>query len=292
MKIILFCPVREKPEVLKLSLEAHRKLEGISERWYFDDNEPFTESVKILRTAPGIRWWSVPSPGDYSPYEEHRWTSTLMSRMASIRDQAISQITNEPDADALFILDSDVIPHPKTVEHLASLNLPVVSTIYWSQWNQQVIETQPDGSTKEYTRRSPWLPNVWDFHNYQFHGVESILRLKQPGTYPVGGLGACTLIRRDAIEKGARYEPVPGIRDYPGEDRHFSIRCAVNGIPLHVDTHYPAFHIYRPEEQLKTARLWMNGETNGELIDCDPEYFADEWLTSEWEQQIRSMETA
>ena len=44
---------------------------------------------------------------------------------------------------------------------------------------------------------------------------------------------------------------------YPfGEDRHFCIRAAALGFTLYVDTHYPAYHIYR-ESDLHNAKLFL-----------------------------------
>jgi hypothetical protein len=321
--------VRERPDVLRLALESHRKLEGIDQRWYLDDCDPYSESAVMLgqeqmRDDPQLgakelgRVWILPNGRFGKPeYSDHQWTGRKMNRMADIRQMAINKFRDWcPDDrlgvswDALYISDSDVIPHPKTVKHLLSLDKPVVSEVYWSQWPRPDIcvcghpdidhnqggkrrcqhstcPCTPIGFTPS---RSPWLPNVWDVQNYGFSSAESIFRLREPGQYQVGGLGAITLIRRDAIERGASYLPIPGIVNYPGEDRHFSIRCAVHGIELWADTCYPAFHVYRPEEQLDEARAWFE---NG----CNPEYFRSQWLTmgethwmtTSWEKQIRSM---
>jgi len=75
-----------------------------------------------------------------------------------------------------------------------------------------------------------------------------------PGVYKVGGLGACTLISRNAISKGVSYDEIYNITFW-GEDRHFCIRAAALGIELFVDTHFPAFHIYRRSD-LKTLGLY------------------------------------
>jgi len=69
-------------------------------------------------------------------------------------------------------------------------------------------------------------------------------RLRRPGLYPVGGLGACTLISRRAIEAGVRYQRIPNLT-YWGEDRHFCIRAQALGFDLWADTHCPPRHLYR-----------------------------------------------
>ena len=59
---------------------------------------------------------------------------------------------------------------------------------------------------------------------------------------------------KDALSKGVSYSEIYNITFW-GEDRHFCIRAAALGIELFVDTHFPAFHIYRKSD-LKTLDLY------------------------------------
>ena len=71
--------------------------------------------------------------------------------------------------------------------------------------------------------------------------------LQKPGTYRVGGLGACTLISRKALTIGVCFKKIYNL-DLIGEDRHFCVRAAALGLELYADTHYPPYHIYRESE--------------------------------------------
>ena len=82
-----------------------------------------------------------------------------------------------------------------------------------------------------------------------------ISQLKSPGIYEVGGLGACTLISRKALDSGVNFNPISNL-SFWGEDRHFCIRSVVLGYKLYVDTHLPAFHMYR-ESDLKEAEVFI-----------------------------------
>ena len=64
----------------------------------------------------------------------------------------------------------------------------------------------------------------------------------------MGGLGACTLIARAALLKGVRFKQIENLRILKGEDRFFCVRAAALGLELFVDTHYPAYHIYRESD--------------------------------------------
>ncbi|WP_328130652.1 hypothetical protein [Peribacillus frigoritolerans] len=71
-----------------------------------------------------------------------------------------------------------------------------------------------------------------------------IRQMRTPGVHKVGGLGACTLISQKALKAGVNFNRIENL-SFWGEDRHFCIRAAALGISMYVDTHLPAYHIYR-----------------------------------------------
>jgi len=78
------------------------------------------------------------------------------------------------------------------------------------------------------------------------------------------------------------YEEIPSLKGVCwGEDRWFCIRAECAGWDLKADTHYPPFHVYRPE-QLEEATAWYDDGAH-------PGYFRKHWLNSEWEETIRRM---
>lgn len=83
----------------------------------------------------------------------------------------------------------------------------------------------------------------------QAHAEETMFlsKLRFPGVYKVGGLGACTLIKRVVLEKGVHFGDIYNL-SFWGEDRSFCVRAVAYGFELFVDTHYPAFHIFREDE--------------------------------------------
>jgi hypothetical protein len=79
--------------------------------------------------------------------------------------------------------------------------------------------------------------------------------LHKPGVYRVGGLGACTLISRRALDAGVTYEPLYNV-SWWGEDRHFCLRAVALDFELWADTHCPPFHVYR-EADLAGVEKWL-----------------------------------
>ena len=272
--VMLFSPVRVDAPTLSLVLQSHNALRGIATRVYHDDNTDDESKLLLQWEAQRGALVTTSLPNDVCPLnsgdeyrteETHVWTEERISRVSCIRNAAIDAFLASA-CEFLFIVDADVVMHPQMVEHLVSLNLPVVSEVFWTQWEQKA---------------KMYAPNVWDSQPYAHWNAESALRLRVPGQYNVGGLGACTLIRRDVLEnKNIRYVPVHSL-NLEGEDRWFCVRCEAHGIPLVADTHFPPFHVYRPS-LLDEAKIWFEQG-------CSPSYFANVWLNEEWEQQVRGI---
>ena len=233
MTVVTFTPVRQTPPVLDLFLD--RLVRQGYESWFYDDNDN-AESTRLLQDFTLLEPIDLPSDGYERADATHKWPASAVGRVAAIKNHAIDQFL-KTDASHLFLIDSDVILLPGTVDHLLSLEVPVVSSVYWSRWKLD----------------QPWMPNVWDGGHYEFRSGESLTRLAVPGHYEVGGLGACTLIERSVLER-VRFDPVP---NFPlrGEDRWFCMRAGVYGIPLLADTCVTPWHVYR-DSDLPTGERW------------------------------------
>jgi GT2 family glycosyltransferase len=203
---------------------------------------------------------------DFDGAEGHVWNKANIGKVAAMRNAGIEAFL-ATDAEYLFIVDADLILHPKLVEHLVSLNKDIVSEVFWTVWPS-------DGAEGLHA------PNVWDYQPYSHKSVESITEMREPMTKRVGGLGACTLIHRRVLENpNMRFDPVPSLM-LEGEDRWFCVRAEANGFELWADTHYPPFHVYR-REQLDEARIWF---AQGSA----PNYFRECWLTDEWVEKANA----
>ncbi len=249
-RILLGCPIRQKPTILKeflLSLQELEKTSFTFDYYIIDDNS-LEESRGILRDfaksqGESCLLVSVDQIKDVLP--PHHWTDALMCKLGDFKDKMIRH-ASEKNYDYLFLIDSDLVLHPKTVEQLILANKPIVSEIFWTNWEPNIAP----------------LPQVWisdQYNLYERNGNENLTkeeivrrqqifldRLKRPGIYEVGGLGACTLISKEALKKGISFSKIKNLGLW-GEDRHFCVRAAALKIPLFVDTHCPAYHIFRDE---------------------------------------------
>ncbi len=289
-KVLIGGVIRQTPAVLKeyLASLVSLALDDLEVRFGFIDDNTDAESSRLLQEfkAGATREVSIvkvqPAAEDYRRDEiTHRWTRQAMSRVGRFKDQLIETAIAEDRH--LFLVDSDLILHPWTLQQLWVSERLIVATLFWTQW-------QPD---------EPFLPQVWLTGQYTlftqncgenlapdeigFRTDNFLKMLRQPGLYEVGGLGACTLIRHAALVRGVRYRELPNL-DYVGEDRHFCVRAAALGIGLYVDTQLPAYHVYR-ESDLAGVALYrekcQNSVVQSLLLGKTPQTFGPQSALTE-----------
>jgi hypothetical protein len=152
--------------------------------------------------------------------------------------------------DYLFLIDSDLVLHPETLKHLIGEKKDIISNIVWTDWGAGPVP-------------QIWLSdngNLFDFGIEQTMTDEEKKRrttqfiemLKVPGTYEVGGLGACTLISQKALEKPINFQRIRNL-SWISENVHFCFRATALGIPLFVNTQYPTYHIVRDTGECSLA---------------------------------------
>ncbi|WP_195428772.1 glycosyltransferase [Clostridium sp. D46t1_190503_E9] len=254
IRILIGSPIHQKPAILKeflLSLKELNSDDLFIEYCFIDDNNieesslilnKFKEDIEKVTILKSEENTSLYICDDYT----HRWSNDLIRKVSNFKNTIIEKALKE-EYDYLFLVDSDLVMHPKTLKRLVSLKKEIVSNIFWTRW-------QPNN----YEQPQVWLKDMYTLYEFEYgenlSGNEVMKRtsdfinmLRKPGTYKVGGLGACTLISKEALSKGVNFNPVYNI-SFWGEDRHFCIRAAVLGIQLYVDTYYPAHHIYRDED--------------------------------------------
>jgi glycosyltransferase involved in cell wall biosynthesis len=252
-RVLVGSPVYQKPEILEAFLSSLKNLnrQTISIDYMFVDDNVDEDSIKLLadfrREESKVIILSGKEQGIYLCNEDtHYWNDDLMLKVANYKNSIIDYAI-ENNYDYLFFADSDLILHPNLIEHLKTTNKDIVSEIFWSQWHKD----------------RPLEPNVWLFDEYDLvpkrlneevteeemktRQLGFLNKLRIPGLYEVGGLGACTLISRAALIAGVNFTPIKNLTIH-GEDRFFCIRAVVLGLDLFVDTHYPAYHIYREED--------------------------------------------
>jgi hypothetical protein len=186
--------------------------------------------------------------GDFSDQgPTHQWTESAMNRVGVIKDQILA-FARQNRAEAVWLVDADLILDPMTLSSLWSVPEQITSAVYWTRWTQPKDDHPPIHAG----------PQVWLQHPYGLQGMgmeewEFRHRLVHRQLTEVAGLGACTLIRRDALMKGVAFAPWPGNTMGGiglGEDRHFCLRAEALHLKLWADPWPDIFHIYhRPDDE-------------------------------------------
>jgi hypothetical protein len=194
--------------------------------------------------------WDSPAKGQPDFSDEgwtHQWSGSAMERVGALKD-SILRLAIQNRAEAVFLVDADLILDPMTLTSLWSVPEQIVSACFWTAWSKVPAEHPPVHSG----------PQVWLQHPYGLAGRgmeewEFRRRLIDRQLTEVGGLGACTLIRREALLRGVSFAPWPGNTLEgigQGEDRHFCMRASALHLRLMADPWPDIFHIYhRPEDE-------------------------------------------
>lgn len=265
VSILVGVPIRQKPLILKRFLESLDSLQKTTytlDYYFIDDNDNPESSAVLKAFSPKNKGHIVlhntgqSDTGSYICNEiTHDWTNNVIWKVASLKNSII-QYARIKGYDFLFFIDSDIVLHPKTLEQLLLAKKDIISNIFWTKWYPG----------------APELPQVWLLDQYTLfnHDIQEVVpeqeqiqrtnaflsMLRVPGVYPVGGLGACTLISKKAIQSPISFSRIPNL-SFWGEDRHFCVRAQALGFDLFVDTHLPAYHIYR-ESYLASVQEYID----------------------------------
>lgn len=252
-RLLIASPIHQRPQILYHFLESLKRLDttGYTTDYFFiDDNELEISTALLNLFAAGQQDRCLLISSNRTdacpPYScsdfTSIWKDELIWKVAAFKDRMIEQ-ARQKNYDYLFLVDSDIVLHPKTLQQLIKSNKDIVSNIFWTAWQPGTMEmpqvwltdfyTQYDVKPHETLTAGQAAERMQDFYTM----------LRQPGTYEVGGLGACTLLSRKALQQPINFKKIKNLTLW-GEDRHFCVRAAALGIPLFVDTHYPAYHIY------------------------------------------------
>ena len=229
--ILISAPVNENEEIFKMYLESLRNLKvpknyNIFKLFTLHNCEHLSKYINGKNEMFAIyNNETIYKKDDIT----HSWDNENFKDVIKMKNHILN-IVRKNDFDYVFFVDSDLILRTETLEQLLKADKDMIAEIFWTKWDS--------------SENGKFMPNVWRYDSYSFtDGL--IEELKQKGLYRVGMTGACTLIKRKLIDAGVNWNPVNNISFSSWEDRAFCIRTAVLGFEIWIDTHFPAFHVYR-----------------------------------------------
>jgi len=199
-----------------------------------DDPDIVVHNTNVYQRPPGAEY----GVNDAT----HVWQQPTFEYLGGLKDLLLQHAVAN-DYDAVWLVDTDLLVGPETLQSLINSERPVVSAVFWTAWSPG----------------SPLMPQVWQRHPYELDGGRTkhahvfLEKLSKRGLMHVGGLGACTLISVDAIKAGLTFNPpvqgLPTEGMWQGEDRHFCVKAQRLHIPLWADAWPDVFHVYRPSDR-------------------------------------------
>tara|TARA_R110002073_G_scaffold128999_1_gene274976 strand:+ start:26556 stop:27455 length:900 start_codon:yes stop_codon:yes gene_type:complete len=264
-KILLFSSLKKPKDVIDLAISSWIALTRSDEMsidiLIYDDgyDKNSSELISNFKNQNKIKTadFEINQRDNYQG--DHQWNTQQIDKISQIKNKAI-EYALQNSYDYLFLVDADLVLNPNTLAHLVSQKKDFVFEVFWTLFYGE----------------SYYKPNAWDFHSWNYYNEETILMLSKPGTYKVGGGGACTLLTREILKNGLNFDRLESLK-YNGEDRHFCTRAQALGFSVYVDTHYPAYHIFN-FDQTEEARDWYR---NGA-----PQEFFDSWLSDTWKNKV------
>lgn len=261
-KLLIASPIHQKPMILEQFLASlDRVKKDIMEiHYYFIDDNEYEESSRQLIEFKKNNVVVLEKHEESSSYvcneATHAWNEQLIWKVASFKNKMIEYAKKE-DYDYLFFIDSDLVLYPETIEHLINQDKEIISEIFWTSWNPGQMKLPQVWVSDQYTLYEKSRGEQLSDESIRLRILSFLDKLSKPGVYSVGGLGACTLISRSALDKGVSFAEIGNLSLW-GEDRHFCIRAKALGIDLYVDTSYPAYHIYRETELAGVEQFLKN----------------------------------
>jgi hypothetical protein len=197
------------------------------------------DEIEVISTDIGER----PAGAEYvAASDTHKWNVATFDWLGSLR-QRFLDLARERGYDYAFLVDSDLLLDPRTLQSLLDTEKDIVAGVFWTEWNTG----------------APMMPQVWLKHPYGLSGRgwdehKFLQALSNGDLVQVYGLGACTLFKTSVLDKVAYYPLLQGLPEggmWQGEDRSFCIRAERAHVEMWADSWPNIWHIYRPEYEEK-----------------------------------------
>jgi len=200
----------------------------------------FDSGVSVINTDIHER----PTGAEYVVAEDtHHWQVATFEWLAQQKQKLLDK-AKEDGYDAVWLVDTDLLCGPETLQSLIDTQKPIVSGVFWTRWT-------PDSAP---------LPQVWLAHPYQLTGgrvfageeYKFLRRISNRELIEVQGLGACTFISTEVLDDVKYWPYLEGLPTggmWQGEDRHFCVRANRNHISLFADAWPDIYHVYRPSDR-------------------------------------------
>jgi len=134
-ELVIGSSIRQKPEILKEFLNSLQELDvtGLEIRYFFIDDNTDTASSDMLakfRSHQTTIRRIQPQTEYICSDVTHHWTHQLMDRLARQKDRILRYARK--NKTHVFLVDSDLLLHPWTLQQLWFSGREVIAEIFWT----------------------------------------------------------------------------------------------------------------------------------------------------------------
>lgn len=242
-KILIAAPINEEENIFKEYLESLNHLEipeGYTAKGY----------CILAKDSPLYKYLD---DGEYEfennnfPVEKSKgrqWTNQMLSNVGYLKNKIKEKATRE-GYDYLFMVDGDILLHPKTLSHLISLNKPVVTELVYTKRGTKIgcMDGEYEGNT--------------------FYSDKKLRDYQDGGLHEVNWSGQIMLIHSSVFTiPTIDFSPIGQMIGEYNSDWSFFCKVYAHdpNFQLYMDTKYPARHLYSE----KDYKRWMEEKKHHE----------------------------
>lgn len=249
IKVLIGSYIHDKKEILEKFLKSILNLDKedlILDYYFIDDyNDAITSQLlkdfKIHHNNTTIFDVAL-GENSYICNDENVCDDSLLDRVIRFKNKILTH-GRKKNYDYVLILNSNIMLYPKSLKSLIHGKKDIVSNMLWNKCNEK-----DDPSFLAILNAGYFLN---DYREYKKLSDEDKLKenfnvltmLRNPSYYKVNGVGPCILLSRRAILAGCNFTKIYNI-SFENEGMYFSLRAAVLGFEMFVDTNYPANMLY------------------------------------------------
>ena len=139
-KILIAAPIHQDPDTLKeyLNSLANLDMSGLDISYFFIDDNSDNEAKDLLRNfavfIPNVTVLAsnnIFARGDNS--YTHNWSGNVIVKVTKFRNDILAYARDNA-FDYLFMVDSDILLVPDTLQCLVKAKKDIISEIFWTKW--------------------------------------------------------------------------------------------------------------------------------------------------------------
>ncbi len=271
--VLIGCSVRKPPVIVKSFLEnLHQyRLDTIDIKYVFIDDNIDSQSSELLKNFAqdhgNVEIYKAETSHESLQYTQRvesvfvdKLSYQTVCRVAKNKNK-ILQKGRDVHADFCFIVDSDILLHPNTLNHLMSQNREVVAPLVWTRLHDGFM-----------------IPNTWSIDDGLFFdiGIENVVSyedavgysldfindMKNPQLKKVGGVSGAVLLSREILNLSINFDLIKYLR-FEGDYSHFCTKVYASNYSVYLDSNYQGIHLSEAsqleeeiEEYLCTYKGW------------------------------------